>query len=333
MNDQPILGITMGDPAGVGPEIIAKAWAKTRSTEGSRLLVIGDATTMQRAFTTIGQQGAVRAVRRVQEARFETDSLDVLQAVENDLNAITMGRVQPQAGEAAYQALAQAIALAQAKEIAGIVTAPLNKAALNLAGHHYAGHTEILADLTGTKRVTMMLIAGSFRVSHVSTHCSLREAIERVRQERILEVLRLTHQALIRLGNSRAYIGVAGLNPHAGEGGLFGDEELREIMPAIDLARAAGLNVHPQPLPPDTIFQRMATRREFDAVVAMYHDQGHIPTKVLAFSQGVNVTLGLPIVRTSVDHGTAFDIAGTGAADPESLLCAIETAIALVQGR
>jgi 4-hydroxythreonine-4-phosphate dehydrogenase len=237
------------------------------------------------------------------------------------------------AGRAAFEAVAKAIELATAGEIDAIVTSALHKEALNLAGYHYAGHTEILAELTHTPSVTMMLTAGDFRVTHVSTHCSLREAIERVRKERVLSVIRLTDAALRQLGIDRPHIAVAGLNPHAGEGGLFGDEEIREITPAIEAASAEGIHVYPQPLPPDTVYYRMADHQAFDAVVAMYHDQGHIPTKVHGFAEGVNVTLGLPIIRTSVDHGTVYGKAGKGTADPTSLERAVEIAVRLALGR
>jgi 4-phospho-D-threonate 3-dehydrogenase / 4-phospho-D-erythronate 3-dehydrogenase len=206
------------------------------------------------------------------------------------------------------------------------VTAPLSKEAMNLAGFHFDGHTEIFARRTNTKTVAMMLASDSFRVTHVSTHCSLREAIERCKTERILDVLRLTDRALRQMGIPKPYIGVAGLNPHCGEGGLFGSEEVEQIQPAIDLALGEGLRVYPQPIPPDTVFVRMAQFKEFDAVVAQYHDQGHIASKLVDFWGGVNITIGLPIIRTSVDHGTAFDIVGTGKANPASLVRAIEFA-------
>lgn len=333
MDDRPILGITMGDPSGIGPEIVAKTWADPAMRARARLLLIGDAACMRWAFAIAGLGGQVHPVCDVAAARFDKDMLDVLDLANVDMAHLRVGQVQAASGQAAYQALARAISLALAGDIVAIVTAPLNKEALNRAGFHYAGHTEILAELTGTASVTMMLVAGDFRVTHVSTHCSLREAIERVKTARILEVIELTQQALLGLGIGRPRVAVAGLNPHAGEGGLFGQEEAREIAPAIAAAIARGIDVHPAPLPPDTVFYRMAARKEFDAVVAMYHDQGHIPTKVLGFAEGVNVTLGLPIIRTSVDHGTAFDIAGQGVADPTSLRCAVEVAVRLARSQ
>jgi len=218
----------------------------------------------------------------------------------------------------------KAIDLALAGDIAAIVTSALHKEALNLAGHAFAGHTELLAHRCGVKSVAMLLVAGSFRVSHVSTHVSLQEAIRRVRKERILEVTRLTSQAMQRMGIASPRLAICGLNPHSGEGGLFGDEEEVHIRPAVDAARVEGMDVA-GPMPPDTVFFRMKGG-EYDAVVAMYHDQGHIPVKVLAFEEGVNVTLGLPIVRTSVDHGTAFDKAGKGTASPTSMIAALKLA-------
>jgi len=250
-----------------------------------------------------------------------------------DLAQLQFAKVQAMAGQAAYDAVVKAIELAMAGEIDAIVTSALNKEALNLAGHNYDGHTELLAEFTRTKRVTMMLVAGDFRVTHVSTHCSLREAIDRVKTARVLDVIRLTNKAVKQMGIAAPRLAVAGLNPHSGEGGLFGDEDEREIAPAIKAAREEGIDVYPIPVPPDTVFYRMAANKQFDAVVAMYHDQGHIPTKVLAFAEGVNVTLGLPIIRTSVDHGTVFGKAGKGTADPTSLKRAIEVAVLLAKGR
>lgn len=227
-------------------------------------------------------------------------------------------------GHAAYECVVKAVELALVKEIDAMVTSALHKEALNLAGHHFAGHTELLAHLCGVKRVTMLLVAGDFRVSHVSTHVSLREAIERVTKDRILEVAQLTHEAVQRMGIAKPCLAVARLNPHAGEGGLFGDEEEQEIRPAVEEARAQDMYVH-GPISPDTVFYRMK-QRQYEAVIAMYHDQGHIPVKVLAFEHGVNVTLGLPIIRTSVDHGTAFDKAGKGTASSYSMIEALKLA-------
>ena len=330
---KPVLGVTMGDASGAGPEILTKAWAAPAIRDMARLLAIGDAACLAQAFRITGVLGNVRPVQGVSEARFDDSCLDVLDLENIDLRRLEFGKVQAMAGKAAYEAVVKAIELALAGEIDAMVTSALHKEALNLAGYHYDGHTQILAEMTGAKSVTMMLVAGEFRVTHVSTHCSLRQAIERVKTARILDVLRLTHVALRQMGIQEPRLAVAGLNPHAGEGGLFGDEEAREIAPAIEAARAEGMDVYPAPVPPDTVFYRMSHGHEFDAVVAMYHDQGHIPTKVLGFAEGVNITLGLPIIRTSVDHGTAFDKAGKGTADPTSLKRAIEMAVLLCQGR
>ncbi|MGI6375635.1 MAG: 4-hydroxythreonine-4-phosphate dehydrogenase PdxA [Anaerolineae bacterium] len=334
MASNPLLGITMGDPNGIGPEIIARVLADARLWGAARALVIGDAGCIERALESVG---IVRAVRRLSAASDlpaeEPGVVDVLDLANVDPQTQRIGTVQPEAGRAAYQALVTAADLALAGQIDAIVTAPLNKEALHLAGVQEPGHTEILAARAGVRSVTMMLVAGAFRVTHVSTHCSLRQAIERVQAARVLSVIALTERTVRQLGIARPRLAVAGLNPHAGEGGLFGDEELREIQPAIDAALARGIDVAPRPQPPDTVFYQMHVRARYDAVVAMYHDQGHIPTKLLGFDEGVNVTLGLPIIRTSVDHGTAFDIAGQGIANPSSLRQAIELATALARGR
>ncbi len=329
---RPILAVTMGDPAGCGPEIVAQVAASGAVGEVARIICVGDAATLERAFGIIGQPGQVRRIDRVDEARFEAGALDVLDLRNVDLARLAWGKVQAMAGQAAFEAVDRAIALALAGEVDGIVTSALNKEALRLAGHAYDGHTELLAAKTGATSVTMMLASGHFRVTHVSTHCSLRQAIERCRTPRILEVARLTHQALVRMGIGSPRLAIAGLNPHSGEGGLFGTEEVEQIQPAIEQARAEGMQVHRHPVAADTVFVRMAENREFDAVVAQYHDQGHIPAKLLDFWGGVNITLGLPIIRTSVDHGTAFDIAGTGKASPKSLINAIRYAQLMATG-
>jgi 4-hydroxythreonine-4-phosphate dehydrogenase len=323
----------MGDASGAGPEIVTKAWADPAIRETARLILIGDAECMAQAFRITGVPGTVRAVSRVADAVYDEGVLDVLDMRLIDMAQLEYGKVQAMSGKAAYDAVVRAVELATAGEIDAVVTSALNKEAMNLAGYHYDGHTELLKELTNAGSVTMMLTAGSFRVTHVSTHCSLRQAIERARKERILDVIHLTVAALNQMGISQPRLAVAGLNPHAGEGGLFGDEEVHEIQPAIDAALAEGINVYPIPLPPDTVFYRMSAASQFDAVVAMYHDQGHIPTKVLGFAEGVNVTLGLPIIRTSVDHGTVFGKAGKGTADDTSLKRAIEVAVSMCSGR
>ncbi|NLX36930.1 MAG: 4-hydroxythreonine-4-phosphate dehydrogenase PdxA [Chloroflexi bacterium] len=334
MTTKPLLGITMGDPNGIGPEIIAKLLGDTAFKPKARALVIGDAGCIERSLQKLRIQRAVRRLASAVELPpEEPECIDVLDLKNVDEHAQRMGTVQPAAGHAAHEALIMAADLALAGQIDAIVTAPLNKEALHLAGIQEPGHTEILAARAGVRNVTMMLVAGAFRVTHVSTHCSLREAIERVQVARIQTVIELTHCTVHQLGIARPRLAVAGLNPHAGEGGLFGDEERLEIQPAIDAARAAGIDVAQRPQPPDTVFHQMHAQGRYDAVVAMYHDQGHIPTKLLAFDEGVNVTLGLPIIRTSVDHGTAYDIVGQGVANPSSLRQAFELAATMARSK
>jgi 4-phospho-D-threonate 3-dehydrogenase / 4-phospho-D-erythronate 3-dehydrogenase len=319
---RPILGITMGDASGAGPEIAVKALADPRIRAVCRPLVIGDGDTYRQAARITGINTLIRSIEHPEEATFENGVIEVIDLHNIDLAKLEFAKIQAMAGQAAYQCVVKAVELALNGQIAAIVTSALHKEALNLAGHHYAGHTELLAKLCGTKSVAMMLVAGDFRVSHVSTHVSLREAIERTKKPRIVDVIRLTHDATRRMGVAEPRIAVSGLNPHSGEGGLFGNEEETEIRPAIESAAAEGINVV-GPIPPDTVFYRMKNG-QYDATVAMYHDQGHIPTKILAFDQGVNVTLGLPIIRTSVDHGTVFGKAGKGTARPDSMMEALQ---------
>jgi len=333
IDHKPLLAVTMGDPAGSGAEIVAKAVTSHAIQEIARIVCVGDAKTMERAFAIIGQPYNVRSIEHIQQARYEPDTLDVLDLKNVDLDRLEMGRVQASAGRAAYEYIICAIDLALDGQIDGVVTSAINKESLNLAAYNYDGHTEIFAVRTGSEKVTMMLAAGDFRVTHVSTHCSLRQAIERCTTERILDVIRLTHQGLKQMGIAAPRLAVAGLNPHSGEGGLFGTEEIEQIQPAIDIARSEGIDVYDRPLPPDSVFVRMLERKEFDATIAQYHDQGHIAAKIVDFWGGVNITLGLPIIRTSVDHGTAFGKAGTGKADPKSLISAIKYAQLMATNR
>jgi len=329
MTELPLVAITLGDPAGTGPEIIAKALALPEVRSLARLLIVGDAATLDRAQTYTGTNLRLHAVGDVAAASFAPDAIDLLDLKNVDLARLQLGRVDPMAGQAAYEAIRAATELALAGRVAAIVTSAINKAALNQAGHHFDGHTGLLAELCGAPGATMMLAADRLRVSHVSTHVSLRQAIDRVRPERIVKVLQLTHDAVRRLGIEQPKLAVAGLNPHASEGGLFGDEEEKFIAPAIAQARALGLNVH-GPFAGDTIFFR-TLQGEFDAAVAMYHDQGHVAAKMLGIWRGVNVTLGLPIIRTSVEHGTDFANAGTGRSDPRSLVEAIKLAATMAR--
>jgi len=308
MSERPILGVTMGDPSGSGSEIVARAWADPEVRRRARILVLGDAGWMAQALALTGVKADIHAVRDASGAQYRDDAIDVLQATDVDLGDVVYGQVQAKAGQVAYDTVIAGIDLALEGKVDALVTSAINKEALNLAGHHYDGHTELLAWRTGASRVAMLA-------------------------DRIVEVIQLTHDALVQMGMAHPRIAVAGLNPHAGEGGLFGEEEILEISPAIQRARSAGLDVHPVPVPPDTVFYMMAEHRAFDAVVAMYHDQGHIPTKLIGFAEGVNITLGLPIIRTSVDHGTNFGKAGKGTAYATSMIHAIMAAVNLAEGK
>jgi 4-phospho-D-threonate 3-dehydrogenase / 4-phospho-D-erythronate 3-dehydrogenase len=328
---RPVLAVTMGDPAGTGPEIITKALADAEVRATCRPLVVGDAAVMREALNATKVPAEVRAVAHPSEATFDERVIEVLDLQNVDVSRLARGRVSALAGKAAYEYVKSATELALAGKVGGIVTSAINKEALHAAGYRYDGHTGLLAELCGTRDVTMMLVAGKLRVAHVSTHLSLREALERVRPERILKVLRLLQEGLERLGIARPRLAVAGLNPHAGEGGLFGDEETRYIVPAIEEARRQGIDAS-GPFPGDTVFFR-TLHGEFDGAVAMYHDQGHVAAKMLGIWLGVNVTLGLPIIRTSVEHGTNFDMAGTGASDPRSLIGALALASTMARRR
>nr|WP_325212610.1 4-hydroxythreonine-4-phosphate dehydrogenase PdxA [uncultured Oscillibacter sp.] len=336
MEYRPILGITMGDPAGNGPEITMKALCRKEIYETCRPLVIGDIKMLEQAARIIGRPDlTVRRVSDPAEGEYTFGTVDVYHMDLVDLDKFAFGKVSAMCGEAAFQSVKKAIELAMEGKIDGTVTNALNKEAINLAGRHYSGHTEIYAEFTNTPKYTMMLAHHNLRVVHVSTHVSLRQACDAVKKERVLDVIRIAHQGCRSLGIQRPRIGVAGLNPHAGENGMFGTEEIEEIIPAIRQAQAEGLCVD-GPVPPDSIFSK-ARGGWYDIVVAMYHDQGHIPLKVVGFVynqaeqhwdavEGVNVTLGLPIIRTSVDHGTAFGHAGQGVANELSLVNAIEYA-------
>ncbi|MCO6416397.1 4-hydroxythreonine-4-phosphate dehydrogenase PdxA [Siccirubricoccus sp. KC 17139] len=333
------LAITMGDPAGIGPEIIVKACRALapRLASGTlKLLVIGHGTALETARAGFAPAVTIPAVT----PEGEWPNLAFLPAGEEQA-PIALGQLSPEAGRFAYLAIERGVRLAEAGRVAALVTAPLNKEALNAAGYHYAGHTELLAELTGRRGSVMMLAHGNMRVSHVTTHVALEDVPKRVTPERIRLVLELTQEALRRLGIARPQIAVAALNPHAGEGGLFGRQDIEVVAPTIAQANADGMRVT-GPVPGDTVFVKLRAG-QFDAVVAMYHDQGHIPVKLLGFQvdpqtgkwealSGVNITLGLPVIRTSVDHGTAFDIAGQGIASETSLIEAIEYAERLAAG-
>ena len=324
---RPRIAITMGDPAGVGPEVIVKALAHAEVYAQCRPLVIGDRRRLERARDLTGAPLEVRALAAPGDAEFALGAIDCLDLalVPDDL---PFGALSPVAGEAAYRYVVRAVELALAGAIDAICTAPLNKEALNAAGHRYPGHTELLAELTGTPEVSLMLLAPRLRVIHVTTHIGLVDAVARIDAGLVERTIARGRELLRRAGIEAPRIAVCGINPHAGEGGLFGrGEEETKVVPAIATCRARGWRVE-GPLPADTLFFR-ALRGDFDLVVAMYHDQGHGPVKAVAFDLGVNVTAGLPVLRTSVDHGTAFDIAGTGRADERSLLEALRQAALL----
>lgn len=317
----------MGDAAGVGPEIIIKALENKAIYDQCNPLVIGDSIILTRVLQFVGSKLAIHSISETEEAKYEQGTIDCL-----DLKLLSehlpVGKVSKEAGNAAFRYLEKAISLAKEKKIDAICTAPLNKEALHLAGHIYPGHTEILAELTGTEDFAMMLSAPKLRVIHVTTHVGLIKAVELINPTRVYNVIKLADQTLKKAGITSPKIAVCGINPHAGENGLFGNgEEEEKIIPAVQKAVSEGIEVV-GPLPADTLFFR-ATRGDFDIIVAMYHDQGHGPIKVLGLESGVNITVGLPIIRTSVDHGTAFDIAGKGIASEESLVEAIRQAIEL----
>lgn len=324
---KPIIAITMGDAAGIGPEIIVKALAGSQVYRTARPVAIGDRARLARAAAIARVSVTVTAVAGPGDAGFSAGTIDCIDVglVPDDL---PFGRVSARAGEAAFRYVERAVALANSGDIDAICTAPLNKEALHAAGHRYPGHTELLAALTATPEVSMMLTAPNLRVIHCTTHIGLVDAITRIDPPLVERTIRRGHDALVGAGIATPRIAVCAINPHAGENGLFGHgEEETKIAPAVRAVQAAGIDAQ-GPLAADTVFFR-AIRGDFDLVVAMYHDQGHCAVKVLGLESGVNITIGLPMIRTSVDHGTAFDIAGTGTADERSLIAAIEAAAEL----
>ena len=317
----PKIAITMGDPAGIGAEVTLKAVMRPEVRQTCRPVIVGDRSVLKRAAQVLSPPVPAH----------ELEALEVA-----DLGRISeaehaWGRLDARFGAAAAVYIETAVRMALAGDVAAVVTAPVNKEALRQANVPYPGHTEMIAALTQAERYAMMLVGPSLRVVHVSTHVSLAEAIRRVRKERILAIIRLARDVLRMEGIPAPRIAVAGLNPHAGEHGLFGREEIDEIRPAVEAARAEGIDAG-GPHPPDTVFLH-ATQGKYDIVVAMYHDQGHIPTKLLGFEDSINVTVGIPIIRTSVDHGTAFDIAGKGVASEASMVRAITYAARLARNR
>ncbi len=318
------IAVTMGDPSGVGAEVTVGAAASLPPEKRARLMVVGDRPTLERAVAVQKLDLSLRD----HDADGPADALAVRHVPVEGLPG-RFGVLSPACGEASYRYIRTAVELATAGAVSGIVTAPINKEALNAAGHHYDGHTGLLAHLTGQRSSWMLLASERLNVIHVSTHVSLRDAVGRATTERVLATIRMGWRHLRRMGLDAPRIAVAGVNPHCGEAGLFGSEDDDQIAPAVVAARADGIDVR-GPISADTVFHR-AYQGGFDLVVAQYHDQGHIPIKLVAFDTAVNVTIGLPIDRSSVDHGTAFDIAGTGRADHGNMLCAIAYAQKLAE--
>jgi 4-phospho-D-threonate 3-dehydrogenase / 4-phospho-D-erythronate 3-dehydrogenase len=328
--DKPLLGITMGDPAGIGPEVIAKALAGVKVRRLCRPLVIGSFPVMQHAVKSLKLGMNVIRVEGHETVSPRSNVLAVLDPLDHPLGRFPRGVVTAEAGAASVLFIKKAVKLAQLGCVEGIVTAPINKEAINMAGCQFPGHTELLADLTETQESGMMIVGGPLRIMFVTTHVAIKELSSLLTQAKIEKAIRLAHLALRDLfGIKKPRVGVAALNPHAGEHGLFGDEEARVILPAARAAQARGI-LASDPLPADTLFGN-AARGDYDGVVALYHDQGLIPLKLVAFGTCVNLTVGLPIIRTSVDHGTAFDIVGKGIADPGSLIEAIRLAAMLAK--
>ena len=341
---RPLIAITMGDPAGIGPEIIAKALSDPRVYEACRPMVVGDGSAMRMGIEVAKARLSVHPVRELGEAAYRHGAIDLLDLRNIEPDRLVMGTPQAMAGKASVEYVLKAADMALAGEVDAIVTAPLNKEAMNMGGYAYPGHTELLAEKAGTKNYAMMLISGSLRVVHVTTHIPLRLVPERITKERIVATIEVAYDAARKLGMEAPRIAVAGLNPHSSDGGLFGDEERTKIEPAIAEVKRRGLNVD-GPVPPDTVFGK-ALGGLYDVVVAMYHDQGHIPVKLAGFRwdkaagewgemAGVNITVGLPFIRTSVDHGTAYGKAGRreGTANPQSLKEAIQVAVQMTEAR
>jgi 4-hydroxythreonine-4-phosphate dehydrogenase len=331
MMSKPIVAITIGDPAGVGPEVVVKALAREEVWDCCRPLVVGDAGVMAKTLDLVGAALAFHVIAEASDANFDPAAPDLIDLGNVDAESLELGQVSAAAGRASVDYIEKAVELAQAGRVDAIATGSINKAALKAAGIPFIGHTELLAALTGEERVTTMLATPGLRVVHVTRHVPLAQVSNHITRENVLETTRLTDVGLKQMGIAAPRLAVAALNPHGGDDGLMGREELDAIGPAVEAARAEGIDAQ-GPIPADSVFFR-AIRGEFDAVIAMYHDQGHIPIKTHGFERSVTVTLGLPIVRTSVDHGTAFDIAWQGVAHEESMVEAICLAAQLVSGR
>ena len=321
---QPKIGITLGDVAGIGPEVAVKALLDPSIESRCLPILIGELSTIRHYAERLTPRRKLRVLEDISQARPDNGLVQLIDRKNIDFAKVKLGEVDVACGRAALDYIRTGVHLCLAKKLDGMVTGPIHKEAAQLAGINAPGHTEYLAALCGVTKVRMLLVVNHLRAMHITTHLGLRKALDFVKKERILETIHYGAKALKQLHIENGRIGVAGLNPHAGEGGLFGTEEIEEVAPAVASARAEGLRIE-GPISPDTIFHRM-NRGEFDLVVALYHDQGHIPLKLMGFDSGVNVTIGLPIIRTSVDHGTAFDIAGKMKASPESMVKAIHLA-------
>nr|WP_232483826.1 D-threonate 4-phosphate dehydrogenase [Dickeya dianthicola] len=322
-----IIAVTMGDPAGIGPEIIIKSLAEGELS-GAPAVVVGCVQTLRRILALgVVPQVEINEIERPADARFAPGVVNVINEPLDDPQGLKKGVVQPQAGDLAYRCVKRATELAMAGEVHAIATAPLNKEALHAAGHLYPGHTELLAKLTNSRDYAMVLYTDKLKVIHVTTHIALRKFLDTLNRGRVETVIAMADTFLKRVGYQAPRIAVAGVNPHAGENGLFGDEEINIVGPSIEAMKAKGIDVY-GPCPPDTVYLQ-AYEGQYDMVVAMYHDQGHIPLKLLGFYDGVNITAGLPFIRTSADHGTAFDIAWTGKAKSDSMAISIKLAMQL----
>ncbi|MDI6731387.1 MAG: 4-hydroxythreonine-4-phosphate dehydrogenase PdxA [Candidatus Margulisbacteria bacterium] len=323
---KPIIAITMGDPAGIGSEVCVKALANPEIRQIARCLIVGDRKSVREALKIAKLPNTeINSIHKISEAKFQPGIIDVFDLDNVEINRLKMGQISSAAGKAAVEYVETAIKLAMDRKVDAMVTGPINKEAIHLAGYKFQGHTELLAARTGAKNYAMLFVSDTFWVMLATTHVALRDVSKNLDRKKILNLIKLGHATLQKVKGRKPKIGVTGLNPHAGEAGLFGDEEIKIIQPAVDEAKKIGINVK-GPISPDAIFY-LANSGMFDMVIAMYHDQGLIPLKLLSFNKSVNVTVGLPIVRTSVDHGTGFDIAGKGWANPQSMIEAVKVAV------
>lgn len=328
--NRPVIALTMGDAAGIGPEVIVKALAQKEIYDSCCPLVLGDTDTIQAAIELTGIVLKLNQIREAREATGRPGVIDIIDMHNLNWKEVIIGRVSAACGRAAMEYIEKAAHLALSGEIKAMVTAPINKEATMQAGYEGLGHLEFLGKMTHSREYATMLATGTLRVVHLTTHHSLRDACDLVTKERIIGRLKLTHDSFRSWGFAKPRIAVAGLNPHSGEDGMFGTEEIEQISPAVREAQNMEIDAY-GPIPADSVFNR-AINKEFDVVLAMYHDQGHIPIKVHGFEKSVSVALGLPFLRTAVDHGTAFDIAGKGIADAQSMIEAIQTAVRLCSG-